>query len=201
MSLSKPKKNVKVLILYERQFYSDVLKLADILSSCGEIECFADFYEKQHPSSWDNWTGKKIEECDHVIMVWSQQLKSLLTSENRCDIRMETGMFYSDTVVNCIAAPKFIPVFLNSKLTTEWLPSKLVPSSLFHIKSQDLDTFYKNIDFSDQEKCNHVVSWDLKEFPEVGSLVKYLRGEPKVVQPEKPRHPISIQKGKELLQH
>ena len=75
---------VKVLILYckdhllkdtryevpEENFCYDVLQLAEVLASCGGIECFADFYEQEHQQNWNLWTEEihqRMSSCHHSL--------------------------------------------------------------------------------------------------------------------------------------
>ena len=199
MSKSQP---VKVFILYCKDqsvddYCNDVVELSKVLVSCGGIECYTDFFEKEHQQNWNSWTEKKIRECDHVIMVCSLLLYELLFSEGRCDIPMLTGKFFSDTVVNSIIAPKFVPVFLNeyeSKSLTKRLPSQLHSSR--HFCLPNLKEFYHSVfdHHSSLENRSIIVSQNLgfRKFRDVASLVQYIRHEDTVPQPEKPQHPIPV---------
>ena len=196
---------MKVFLLYckDQLEYScdDVVKLADILTSCGGIQCCADFYEEAHvrPPNWNTWTVNKIEECDSVIMVCSPELKRLLSSGKRCDVHMKNGKFYSDAMVDSITAPKFVPVFLNGcepvgQELKNWLPRQLLSTRQFHL--QNLSEFHQSVycpHYSQRER-DQVVFQNLgfPKFCEVASLVKLLRGEPEVVRPGMPHCPIPI---------
>ncbi len=178
-------------------FCQDVVGLADVLVSCGGIECFADFYEQVHPPSWTVWTERKIEECAHVVLVCSPRLNQALSSGERCDVEMYRGKFFSDSVIHSIIAPKFVPVFLNGyepKDLKTWLPSQLHSSRMFRLRY--LREFHQSVFQPDhtQGKRNYVVSQNLglPKHRGVASLVQYLRGEPEVVRPEMPQQPIAI---------
>lgn len=201
---------MKVFILYckdsslhesygisEEEFCQAVVELADILVSSGGIECFVDFYEKNEQLNWNRWTEKKISESAYVLMVCSPQLIRHLKSEGRSDIRMYKGMFFSDTVVNTITAPKFVPVFLNNCEPRDlkyWLPPQLHTSRQFQLRN--LSELHQSINpdiYNEAERRLRLIH-GLKDsqHQELASLLRYLRGECEVVPPESPQQLVPL---------
>lgn len=186
------------------KFCQDVLQLADILTCCGGIECFVDFYEDEQPN-WNRWIEKKISESTYVLMVCSPQLMWHLKSEERSDVRMYKGMYFSDTIVNTITAPKFVPVFLNScepRDLKDWLPPQLHTSRQFQLRK--LSELHESINpdiYSEAERRPRLIhSLMDSQHQELASLLRYLRGEHEVVPPQPPQQlvPVPFQRGEGL---
>lgn len=200
MSLSKP------FILYckdkslkdsfgvsEDDFCHYALQLADVLNSCGGIDCSVDLYEEELQQNWSLWTENKIRECTPVIMVCSPQLfHSFTLSGGKQLVEMYKGSFYNDCVVNCIAAPKFVPVFLNECRPNDlqdWLPSQLHAGQKFCLSH--LREFHELLYPKHQTASfnrNKLVSdnLELPKFHEIAKLVLFLRGENQDSRPESP---------------
>lgn len=207
----QPGPGIKVFILYcndtmlqeqyrttDKEFCQDVLELADTLVYCGGFQsCSADFYEIDEQQNWNVWTQRKIEESTCVVMVCSPQLMWHLSQKERSDVHMERGMFFSDTIVNTIMAPKFVPVFLNDcvpRNPKDWLPPQLHAARKFQLRHlRELFQALHAVDYTEEER-NHVLLENLEkpEHKDLARLVVFLRGEKQVVRPEAPRNPIAI---------
>lgn len=177
-------------------FCEDVLKLANILTCCGGINCSVDFYEKEQ-ENWDLWTQKKIKDSTYVLMVCSPQLMEHLSYGGEKDVKMYKGMFFSNTIVNCIEAPKFIPIFLNGyepRNLKSWLPAQLHASRCYRLRG--LRAFYQRIDperFGEEERNLRVtVNIQKPQFRELAELVQHSREEHTMVPPKYPAVPIPL---------
>lgn len=174
-----------------------MLELADILVYCGGFQsCSVDLYETEQPN-WNQWTQKKIEESTNVVMVCSPQFIQHLSQRERRTVQMHNGLFFSDTVVNSIVAPKFVPVFLNHCIPAapkDWLPPQMHAASTFWLGN--LRELFQDIhaqEYTDVER-NQVLSQRLTDskHKEVARLVGYLRGEREVVPPIPPIIPVQL---------
>ena len=151
-----------------------------------------DIYENKGQRNWNTWTQQMMEASDYVLLVCSPQLKDHFSSGEREDVVMYKGMFFSDAIVNCIEAPKFIPVYLNDCAPKDgslkpWVPSQLHASRLYHL--QHLREFYRTVSGGDDLTTAQALQ-DPK-FQEFADLVRHLRGEKNKVPPKPPCHPIA----------
>ena len=181
----------------EDDFTRYIRELADSLVHCGGIDCIVDIYENNHPINWNTWTTSKIAESDYVLLICSPQLIEHFTSGQRAHVLMHKGMYFSDTVVNMIEAPKFIPVFLNSCVPAQlmirsWIPIQLHMSTQpFHL--HHLSDFYDDItDISTGSVDPTAISCALQDpkHRELAKLLRHLRGENKLIPPQAPSRPI-----------
>lgn len=175
-----------------------MLELADILVYCGGFQsCSIDLYEVDEQPNWNIWTQKKIEESTYVVMVCSPQFIRMLSQRERRDVRMHKGMFFSDTVVNSIVAPKFVPVFLNHCIPVhpkDWMPPQLHAARYFWLRYlRELLRDVQAQDYSDVER-NQILFQKLRDpkHGELARLVGYLRKEQEVVAPTAPRVPVQL---------
>ncbi len=169
-------------------FCKDVQELADILSSCGGITCSTDFYEKGNPGNWNIWTQQQIETSNHVVMIASPQLYQHLSKEERTDVEMERGKYFSNTVINTIEAPKFVPVFLNGnepQSPKHWLPLQLHMSTWFLLRN--VREFYNAVDMHGEhtEPLREKFSRHLQDpkYRSLANFILHLLGEHNVVAP------------------
>lgn len=183
MSLSKPVSCIFILYckdkllqktcgVSENVFCGDVEELARALMKYGGIKCILDIYETEHQHNWSLWTEKNIKECQYVIMVCSPLLFESLTSSGKTDVPMWNGMFFSDSVVNHITAPKFVPVFLNEcmpKDLKDWLPIQLHATRVFCLPNLRKIS----CEFFQEVPPN----FDDPKFHDFNSLVRSIRGE------------------------
>lgn len=177
----------------EDDFTCYVKDLADSLVHCGGIDCIVDIYEGENPLNWDIWTTSKIAESDYVLMVCSPQLIQHFTSGQRAHVQMYKGVYFSDTVINMIEAPKFIPVFLNSCVPEElrsWIPIQLHMSTQpFHLRY--LSDFCDDIKDISTGNVNPAAALQDPKHKELVKLLRHLRGENKLIPPQAPPSPIA----------
>ena len=176
------------------KFCRDVIKLADILTWCGGINCSMDAFEIEHKSNWNQWTVKKIQEATHVIMVCSPQLMEHFSFDGKNDVMMYKGMFHSRAVVNLIQAPKFIPVFLNNCVPPDlklWVPAQLHTSRLYCLRN--LRALHQHLSSSSEERTARLAQClqDPRN-QKLVDLVRRLRSEHDVIPPESPACPIPL---------
>ena len=73
-----------------------------------------------------------------MIMICSPQLMKHFSYGGENDVHMYKGMFFSNSLVNLIKAPKFIPVFLNNCTPPDlklWVPAQLDTSRLYCLRN------------------------------------------------------------------
>ena len=201
---------VKVYILYCKddtlqedyrtsadEFCMDIRELAEVLVCCGGIECSLDMYAEEQ-MNYNLWVEQQIRESTHVLMICSPQLMRHLSYGGKKDVRMHKGFFFSTTVVNCIEAPKFVPVFLNRIEPRElmsWVPAQLRTSRKYCLR--ELREFHRLVDpeeYVREEERMARLAQHLQEprFRELADLVLRLRGEPEARPPPAPYRPIEV---------
>ena len=130
-------------------------------------------------------------------MVCSPQFFHHLSQGGRGNVQMHKGMFFSDTVVNSIIAPKFVPVFLNDcipRQPKEWLPPQLHAARHFWLGN--LRELFQDIqaqEYTELER-NQVLAQKLTDpkHKEMANLLRYLREVPEVVPPAPPQVPVQL---------
>ena len=197
-------------------FCEDVLELADILGHCGGVSCSLDQYVNEPQANWDLWTQNKIKESTFVVMVCSPMLIHHLSDGRRTEVDMHKGRFFSDTVVNCVCAPKFVPVFLNgcepkSRPLTTWLPNQLRMATYFQLRNvRAFSTAVNPTEMDPAELVQRLIQYLTRpEYKTLAYFIRYLRKQPDIVPPEPPKElvpvpspknsPVPVRHGKKQL--
>ena len=200
-------KKGKVFILYCKDdapdlFSEDALALADTLNYCGGITCSIDHYIDSHPSNWNAWTQKKIEESEYVLLVWSPALAKMIKTPGEYMLNMEKGKYYANGIVNLIHPPKFIPVFLNgynprTPTNLEWLPPQLRTYTVYNLNISELRSVVEVPDDTPPYVFSQKLQAALHDdrFREVAKLVNHLRGTSDTAPPIPPQNPIAVPSG------
>lgn len=185
-------KDAQVFLLYcvhptNHFCYEDVLQLADLLYKCGGVRCKFDGYDRSNPSpsNWSNWTEKMICESDHVLMVCSEALRNAFQRAAHDFVHMKRGKFYADVIVNTISAPKFIPVFLNSRECLRSVPMALQAATSYELRVKELCNAMGNTEGMALSTFNQRLEAHLGEekYEGIASLIAQLRKEPLVLTP------------------
>ena len=134
-----------VFILYNKEesvgvtaekYCDEVWALTELLHQIGGLTCEIDVLDKNGVvANWNVWTEQKIRESMFVVLVCSPTIAAACAHPEHKPISTLKGAFYADTIVNLIAAPKFIPVFLNRLPTDiyQWMPTNLHTATRYHI--------------------------------------------------------------------
>ena len=202
--IQRPKSSINVFILYckdqqlPQTFSDDILDLADILNYCGGFTCTVDHYVDAPPPNWNIWTQQLIEKSQYVILVCSPTLFEALREPGSCELEMEKGKCYANSVVNYVQPQKFIPVLLNNHAPQgnrlDWVPAQLHMSSLYRLNISELRSALTVPKGTPRHVFDERLRQALTEerFRSIMNLLNHLRGETATSRPRSPENPISV---------
>ena len=160
--------------------------MCDILNKLSkECVCDCDIVHRTEPGiDWNNWTQRKIQEANFVLLVCSKQLYDCLSqAKNSPLIRTAVAMISGAAIANLCSmtdSSKFIPIFLNQDVDHDIVPNclksrkvyKLITTGLMDIPSDGVpaDVFHRAI----QEYFNQNFS-ETKDVIDLVECLKQLR--------------------------
>ena len=145
---------------------------------------------------WNFWTEQMIKNSCYVILVCSPTMAHYFKNPGHWVLPMSKGVFYSDSIFNHIAAPKFIPVFLNQQHVKclQLMPTSLRKSVRYHLKTRELTERLGDTDGMSNVEFNDRLSTLLQdsEFGGITRLIAHLRGEGFCPPPSQPPGHIKL---------